>query len=268
MNEVAFTHAPTEQKHLSFRHFPRNNNRGTVNTTTMENSPIATLSAELRNQIYHLVLTHPEPIVITSSMSGGKIWSRVARRRKLLALTRTCRTIREESVKIFYAVNTFKHLVGDYGPRPSDLVLNFDDQIGRELAAVICKVVLMPQVIRLTTSSSDDLGGDSKVIYTAKELAYLASEDDSRTYQLQCNFHCYTELQNGPPWQRWEEKLLRSKKQKILLLESMLKLNAGNMAASGTVKSTMTASSMEDGKGMCNDEDRGSLHVCTDECER
>ncbi|KAI7215354.1 hypothetical protein KC333_g5486 [Hortaea werneckii] len=174
----------------------------------MENSPIATLSAELRNQIYHLVLTHPEPIVITSSMSGGKIWSRVARRRKLLALTRTCRTIREESVKIFYAVNTFKHLVGDYGPRPSDLVLNFDDQIGRELAAVICKVVLMPQVIRLTTSSSDDLGGDSKVIYTAKELAYLASEDDSRTYQLQCNFHCYTELQNGPPWQRWEEKLL------------------------------------------------------------
>ncbi|GAB1733470.1 hypothetical protein NU195Hw_g9374t1 [Hortaea werneckii] len=174
----------------------------------MENSPIATLSAELRNQIYHLVLTHPEPIVITSSMSGGKAWSRVARRRKLLALTRTCRTIREESIKIFYAVNTFKHLAGDYGPRPSELVLNFDAQIGRELAAVICKVVVMPRVIRINTSPSDYLGGDSDVIYIAKELIYLASMDDSRTYQLQCNFHCYTELQNGPPWQRWEEKLL------------------------------------------------------------
>ncbi|KAI7240917.1 hypothetical protein KC343_g4442 [Hortaea werneckii] len=174
----------------------------------MENSPIATLSAELRNQIYHLVLTHPEPIVITSSMSGGKVWSRVARRRKLLALTRTCRTIREESIKIFYAINTFKHLASDYGPRPSQVVQKFDAQIGRELAAVICKVVVMPQVIRMTTSSSDYLGGDSDVVSTAKELVYLASMDDSRTYQLQCNFHCYTELQNGPPWQRWEEKLL------------------------------------------------------------
>ncbi|KAI7188729.1 hypothetical protein KC363_g5263 [Hortaea werneckii] len=174
----------------------------------MENSPFAKLSAELRNQIYHLVLAHSKPIGISSSRNGDKIWSQIARRRKLLALTRACKAIREESIKIFYAINTFKHLARNNVPRPRELVQNFDTLIGRELAAAIRKVIVEPQVLKLTTSFPDSLGGDKAVIDTAKELIYLALKNDSRTYQLQCNFLCYTEFQDGPPWQRWKEILL------------------------------------------------------------
>ncbi|KAI7327538.1 hypothetical protein KC315_g7053 [Hortaea werneckii] len=174
----------------------------------MENSPFAKLSAELRNQIYHLVLAHSKPIGISSSRNGDKIWSQTARRRKLLALTRACKAIREESIKIFYAINTFKHLARNNVPRPRQLVQNFDTLIGRELAAVIRKVIVEPQAIKLTTSSDDDFGGDNIVVYTAKELSYLASKNDFRTYQLQCIFLCYSEPLHGPPLQRWKEGLL------------------------------------------------------------
>ncbi|KAI6866767.1 hypothetical protein KC343_g6097 [Hortaea werneckii] len=179
----------------------------------MENSPIATLSAELRNQIYHLVLTHPEPIIIISSFSleGYEIWSQVARQRKLLALTRTCRAIREEAIKIFYAVNTFTYVPSSQGLRTQELVQGFDKRIGREFAALIHNVVVKPVDIIMTTLAFQDLGisGDDGVfILTAEELIDLASTDNSRTYQLQCTFHCYIQPREGSPGQVWQDSVM------------------------------------------------------------
>lgn len=213
MVEVAFMHALTEQQHLLLGHLLlghllRNINRRTVNLTTMETSPIATLSAELRNQIYHLVLTHAEPIIISSSLNGDKIWSQVARQHELLALTRTCRTIREESIKIFYAVNTFKHLPRLHGPRTQELVRGFDNRIGREIAAVINKVVVMPLEIHKTPSPFNEFGlggGDGVIIYNAKKLIDLASKDNSRSYRLQCTFHCKRDTKSGTGELLWED---------------------------------------------------------------
>ncbi|KAI7539524.1 hypothetical protein KC331_g9706 [Hortaea werneckii] len=166
----------------------------------MESSPIATLSAELRNQIYHLVLTHPEPIIIISSYSGDEIFSPVARQRKLLALTRTCRTIRKEAIKIFYAINTFKYVPSVPGLRTQELVQGFDRQIGRECAALIHKVVVMPLDILMTAplfENSRFFGGEGIIFLTARELIDLASKDNSRTYQLECDFHCYKDARKG-----------------------------------------------------------------------
>ncbi|KAI6907166.1 hypothetical protein KC318_g3891 [Hortaea werneckii] len=177
----------------------------------MENSPIATLSAELRNQIYHLVLTHPEPIIIISSYSGDEISSPVARQRKLLALTRTCRTIRKEAIKIFYAVNTFKYVLGIPGLRTQELVQGFDRQIGRECAALIHKVVVMPLDILMTAplfENSRLFGGESVIFLTARELIDLGSKDNSRTYQLECDFHCYIDARKGSPGRVWEDNVL------------------------------------------------------------
>jgi len=69
----------------------------------MENSPLARLPGELRTQIYELVLALSHPIEITVHHESSTAQASGAP----LALTSTCRTIREQTLKLFYSTNNF-----------------------------------------------------------------------------------------------------------------------------------------------------------------
>lgn len=75
----------------------------------MNNSPLNRLAAELRNQIYELVLTAPGPI---SCRFQGKDQAWVCDLKykygNLLAITQTCKEIHNECHEMVYALNTFE----------------------------------------------------------------------------------------------------------------------------------------------------------------
>lgn len=87
----------------------------------METSPFMKLSAELRNVIYELVLVRRDPIKVLwppSVHSGqtpqpenngdvSETKNLVPANNNVLAFTQTCRRIRHESFKLFYASNIF-----------------------------------------------------------------------------------------------------------------------------------------------------------------
>jgi len=84
----------------------------------MDSSPFSKLAPELRNQIYALVLYEPEGIRLIQNLGvdpetyelndDGRITARHKLcTRRLLALTTTCKEIRAECLKMFYATNTF-----------------------------------------------------------------------------------------------------------------------------------------------------------------
>ncbi|KAK0854065.1 hypothetical protein LTS02_011678 [Friedmanniomyces endolithicus] len=69
----------------------------------MDNSPFAKLAPELRNRIYELVL-----YVLGRSGIKVRLGNRGAQVKNApLALTKVCREIRADTVKMFYAVNAF-----------------------------------------------------------------------------------------------------------------------------------------------------------------
>ncbi|KXS98586.1 hypothetical protein AC578_4314 [Pseudocercospora eumusae] len=70
----------------------------------MDTSPFNKLSAELRNEIYELALSFEEPILITKT-SHSRLESSV---KQPTALLQTCRQIRAETTKMFYANNVFR----------------------------------------------------------------------------------------------------------------------------------------------------------------
>ncbi|KAK0861795.1 hypothetical protein LTS02_007553 [Friedmanniomyces endolithicus] len=69
----------------------------------MNNSPLAKLAPELRNRIYELALYVPGPggIRVFITKRGARV------NNAPLALTKVCREIRADTVKMFYAVNVF-----------------------------------------------------------------------------------------------------------------------------------------------------------------
>lgn len=70
---------------------------------------LSKLPAELRNRVYELVLVHPNEIAVNSRK----------RLRDHKALLQTCKQIREEASKIFYALNSFRiTLPVHWKPRP------------------------------------------------------------------------------------------------------------------------------------------------------
>ena len=68
----------------------------------MERSPLARLPAELRNDIYELVLQAPNTIEVVFT-EFGTVRARNAR----LALTATCYAIRSETLTLYYSLNHF-----------------------------------------------------------------------------------------------------------------------------------------------------------------
>lgn len=80
----------------------------------MDNSPLGTLPAELRNNIYSLVLHFQDPFVFAYKMHGNRTrFAKISKQRLPLALTATCKEVREHTTKLFYATNTFTFLDTD-----------------------------------------------------------------------------------------------------------------------------------------------------------
>lgn len=77
----------------------------------MEHSTLKPLLPELRLRIYHLVLWDPNPITIDFDYYGR--CTRIGGQHHLLALTETCRFIRNEALPEFYAYNNFLALIGN-----------------------------------------------------------------------------------------------------------------------------------------------------------
>lgn len=76
----------------------------------MDESPLAKLPPELRNRIYELALRQENPVRLHWTIwPEEKVHHMDATRSTptILALTKTCRQIRQESNKLFYAVNRF-----------------------------------------------------------------------------------------------------------------------------------------------------------------
>ncbi|GAB1744104.1 hypothetical protein NU219Hw_g1264t1 [Hortaea werneckii] len=79
----------------------------------MDASPLAKLSPELRNIIYHEALLQEDTIKLTFKPAKETVKSRVIRhdsacRRHLLALTITCKALRRETHDLFFAINSFE----------------------------------------------------------------------------------------------------------------------------------------------------------------
>lgn len=80
------------------------------NPATMDNSPLSLLPAELRNYIYSLAMTWPDPICIVRNPEASIILFSVANssaQRNVLALTETCIGVRQNTRSMFSATNDF-----------------------------------------------------------------------------------------------------------------------------------------------------------------
>ena len=113
----------------------------------MDASPFDKLSAEIRNMIYEHALRVPIPIVLEADGLCTKITSRSVRA-SVNALTQTCRAIRLETTKMFYALNDFtiscndtfrirKEIKPDLLPTGvvSDVLCTFDEE------ALFCRII-------------------------------------------------------------------------------------------------------------------------------
>lgn len=76
----------------------------------MDTSPLASIPPEIRHQIYELAFYQSQPIQISWCIcrtSPPNTLTSDCGPADLLALTATCKLIREESTQLFYATNTF-----------------------------------------------------------------------------------------------------------------------------------------------------------------
>ena len=75
----------------------------------MESSPLARLPAELRNDVYELVLIGPAPLTFWTTYRRGKrcVMKIAPESKHLLALTEVCKEVRAETKLLFFAANTF-----------------------------------------------------------------------------------------------------------------------------------------------------------------
>ncbi|KAK3072598.1 hypothetical protein LTR53_006508 [Teratosphaeriaceae sp. CCFEE 6253] len=82
----------------------------------MDASPFGTLPAEMRNQIYEMVVTQPEAVNLRYDSVCHQFFATAASPdsattitddRNMFAITRVCRVFRAESTALVYAVNTF-----------------------------------------------------------------------------------------------------------------------------------------------------------------
>ncbi|KAI7388471.1 hypothetical protein KC328_g8920 [Hortaea werneckii] len=98
----------------------------------MENSPFTKLSAELRNEIYHLVLYSPEGfsiVYIGNILFEDKVLRNENHQIQPLALTATCKALRTETLQLFYAINTFTFKLKHFDSL-EDIFDVFRDRIG------------------------------------------------------------------------------------------------------------------------------------------
>ncbi|KAK4629645.1 hypothetical protein CLAFUW4_08310 [Fulvia fulva] len=110
----------------------------------MDKSPLGSLAPELRNRIYELVLAQDQPVyIIQTSRAYGKYKQDPHRSRRLeIAITQTCRLLRQESTKMFYGFNLFTFA----GPgqtafgNPLNVALGFLESIGEVNAFAVREI--------------------------------------------------------------------------------------------------------------------------------
>lgn len=97
----------------------------------MDNSPLARLPAELRNDIYELALRQEEPVIIDGCDKHAAVIPPRA-----MGITQTRKDIRAETAGVFYALNTFtvRH--------PTSSFAGFLDSIGQSSTKAMRSIVL------------------------------------------------------------------------------------------------------------------------------
>jgi hypothetical protein len=128
----------------------------------MDASPFSNLSPELRNKVYEYSLQQEQPILI-KAYSTPKA-TKPEHRTNIaypLGLTQSCREIRTECTKLFYAINTFTILVGDIESKTHvhRQFESFRTAIGCSNASLISSVVfeIEPVPVGSLSTMEDDL---------------------------------------------------------------------------------------------------------------
>jgi hypothetical protein len=101
--------------------------------TTSQTSPLLKLPAELRNEIYQLVLVEPYPHVVTITATGIEEPS----------ILHTCKEVRGEAIQVYYGQNQFEHTVLN---QDSDPVAKWDNKVTSLKAAYGIRPKLSCQV--------------------------------------------------------------------------------------------------------------------------
>lgn len=136
----------------------------------MDNSPLATLPPELRNRVYELVLCSDKPVVITHHPGKGPRQRAAERHEHLLALTTTCKIIRSESTKMFYALNRFAIRKGTRSTA-RDVFNDFTRLIGLSNAESLRSVIFDVGTISYDGHYRDYHDRVGKNVQSARELA-------------------------------------------------------------------------------------------------
>ena len=114
----------------------------------MDGSPLVKLPPEIRNNIYELVLKQTQLVVLEATSKNGVFadW-RLAEdspmESEMLALTKTCHHVHDESKQLFFAINTFELRLGHSTRQSYDY--SFEDfcmQIGEVNASALRSVVI------------------------------------------------------------------------------------------------------------------------------
>ncbi|KAK5116336.1 hypothetical protein LTR85_009308 [Meristemomyces frigidus] len=175
----------------------------------MDESPLARLPPELRNRIYELALTRELPIDVSvnnnyklpsgpyqaSARSGPPtLWVKEAVMDGYLGLTKTCRSIRAETLKLFYAMNSFVFEASADHHTLSALDY-FRRAIGEQSAAALPLVIIKAVPFNMR----DTFETMMQFRKTVKQLQESAREGGTCAYQLSVE----VVWRNSKRFQKW-----------------------------------------------------------------
>ena len=108
------------------------------NKPIMEASPFARLSAELRNQIWTYALSQPRGFYLVLQNGGYKL----SRKRRQIALIKTCRQINAEAALLLYYINkfTFSASAGAMSPTYLPQLENWLRNVGSANSSAIAEI--------------------------------------------------------------------------------------------------------------------------------
>ncbi|KAK5131412.1 hypothetical protein LTR08_000948 [Meristemomyces frigidus] len=115
----------------------------------LDASPLGTLSPEIRNSIYELVLTRTEPFAIGITSMQTHLGKRIDKAELgCRGLLLTCKYISAECAQLFYAINRFI-VTGSRKKNSFEALEIFSDKIGKLNAAAFRQVMLNVDFIDL-----------------------------------------------------------------------------------------------------------------------
>ena len=103
----------------------------------MDSSPFATLAPEMRNRIYEYVLQQPQTVTIQAhGIDNNPRITPLVELPQALALTATCKQVRDECTLLFYASNDFLIRQG-HGDSAIAVLNLFSKEIGKRCSAAL-----------------------------------------------------------------------------------------------------------------------------------